>query len=393
VVLDSFLNLKKYCESQQFKGWDPYDGLNSKVFKNSFLNNYEFSRLLWIQFFKLSPINLRKPFMIKKEYNPKGIALLLSGYCNLYKLSKDNLIFGKELEIKERINFLSSLLINLKSKGYSGSCWGYNFDWQARNKLYFPKNTPNIVTTSFCIDALNSVYELFGEKNILNEIISSADFVNNDLKKTKLKNGFFFSYSPLEGNNTVFNASLMGAKILSYVYHHTNDETIKEVASDCIKTVCSFQKKDGSWSYGLLKIQSWIDSFHTAYNLVSIKKFQELTETKLFENNIDSGFNYYINNFFSENGEPKYYNNQKYPIDIHCPAQLITTLSELNIFSKYQELAEKVLKWTILNMQDKNGYFYFQKRRFFINKNSYMRWSNAFMFNAMSNYLIEHENE
>mgnify|MGYP001319488944 CR=1 FL=1 len=126
---------------------------------------------------------------------------------------------------------------------------------------------------------------------------------------------------------------------------------------------------------------------------MSIKKFQELTETKLFENNIDSGFNYYINNFFSENGEPKYYNNQKYPIDIHCPAQLITTLSELNIFSKYQELAEKVLKWTILNMQDKNGYFYFQKRRFFINKNSYMRWSNAFMFNAMSNYLIEHENE
>ena len=102
MVLDSFLNLKKYCESQQFKGWDPYDGLNSKVFKNSFLNNYEFSRLLWIQFFKLSPINLRKPFMIKKEYNPKGIALLLSGYCNLYKLSKDNLIFGKHTKLLTR---------------------------------------------------------------------------------------------------------------------------------------------------------------------------------------------------------------------------------------------------------------------------------------------------
>lgn len=29
----SFSALKSYCEQEHFKGWDPYDGLNSKVFQ------------------------------------------------------------------------------------------------------------------------------------------------------------------------------------------------------------------------------------------------------------------------------------------------------------------------------------------------------------------------
>ena len=35
----SFLALKDYCESEKFKGWDPYDGLNSKLFQLSPLRN------------------------------------------------------------------------------------------------------------------------------------------------------------------------------------------------------------------------------------------------------------------------------------------------------------------------------------------------------------------
>ena len=31
--------------------------------------------------------------------------------------------------------------------------------------------------------------------------------------------------------------------------------------------------------------------------------------------------------FFEADGKPKYYHNKTYPIDIHCPAQIIVTLS------------------------------------------------------------------
>jgi hypothetical protein len=39
-------------------------------------------------------------------------------------------------------------------------------------------------------------------------------------------------------------------------------------------------------------------------------------------------------------------------------------------------------------MQDKKGYFYYQLKKGWSSKIPYMRWSNAFMFNAMSHYLV-----
>ena len=95
-----------------------------------------------------------------------------------------------------------------------------------------------------------------------------------------------------------------------------------------------------------------------------------------------------MENFFEADGTPKYYHNQMYPIDIHCPGQLMVTLARLHKFDEYRELAEKVMDWTIRNMQDKRGYFYYQLKQGVSSKISYMRWSNAFMFCAMSYYLL-----
>ena len=59
--------------------------------------------------------------------------MFLSGYCNLYKLAeKGHTQFGSKKNIKLKINYLSDLIIKLRSKGYSRACWGYNFDWQNR---------------------------------------------------------------------------------------------------------------------------------------------------------------------------------------------------------------------------------------------------------------------
>ena len=88
---------------------------------------------------------------------------------------------------------------------------------------------------------------------------------------------------------------------------------------------------------------------------------------------------------------PKYYHNKTYPIDIHCPAQIIVTLSKLNVFKSNKSLLDDVLNWTIDNMQHKKGYFYYQLKKGISSKISYMRWSNAFMFNAMSHYFLESE--
>ncbi len=200
-----------------------------------------------------------------------------------------------------------------------------------------------------------------------------------------------FSYSSHNGNNTVFNASLLGAKILSLCYKYSGDENYKTIAEQAIKTVCESQSKDGAWVYGLLNTQLWIDSFHTGYNLDAISVYQECTGDNQFKEYLKMGFTYYIKNFFEKNGTPKYYNNKTYPIDIHCPGQLFVTLSKTNNFALFQDLALKVFDWTIGNMQSSKGYFYYQLKKGISSKISYMRWSNAFMFNAMTYFIKENE--
>ena len=84
-LINSFFSLKSYCKNENFKGYDPYDGLNSPFLIFLKKSKKSFLKICWIQFFKRFPFNLRKIFFIKKSFNPKSYALFLSGYCNLYK--------------------------------------------------------------------------------------------------------------------------------------------------------------------------------------------------------------------------------------------------------------------------------------------------------------------
>lgn len=394
---ESLRKLEAYCSREGYKGWDPYDGLNSRFFQSvPFLKKSTFARLAWIQLFKRNPFNLRRLFLVPRDYNPKGIALILSGYCNIlrYQRMTGSTEFGIEEVLLKKIDFLGDLLLSLRSSLFRSefaSCWGYNFDWQARRLFLFPKDTPTVVVTSFCASALIDAYRATGSERYLQVALSSADFVMNDLHRTPKAEGFLFSYSPLQGNDTVYNASLLGTKLLSLCYHYTENKEHLEAARASAAACVSAQNSDGSWYYGELPVQGWIDSFHTGYNLEALETYREMTGDNSFEQAVVKGFDYYIKNFFLDDGTPKYYHSKTYPVDIHCPAQFFVTLCCLGKLDEYRDLTATVLSWTISNMQDKRGYFYYQKSRLYTNRISYMRWSNAFMFNALSLYLANVE--
>ncbi|WP_317166935.1 delta-aminolevulinic acid dehydratase [Winogradskyella ursingii] len=388
----SFSKLKTYCENENFKGWDPYDGINSKIFQALPLKHWDLARLAWIQGFKRSPINLRRLLLVPKQHNAKGVGLFLLAYCRLYKLAENgDETFGTKVQHLKKIKELTELLLEMRSKGFSGACWGYNFDWQARRLFLFKKNTPTVVATCFCVEALIESYEITKDKKVLDVALSAADFVTEDLSRTQHGKGIMFSYSVKDGNNTVINASLLGAKILSFSYKYTKNDSHADLAKQAVIAACELQEMDGSWIYGLLDIQSWKDSFHTGFNLDAIETYQQNTRDRSFQKYIDKGMKFYIENFFEPNGMPKYYHDKTFPIDIHCPAQVITTASKLDVFQPNKELLTKVLNWTVENMQHKKGYFYYQYRKGISSKISYMRWSNAFMFNAFAHYFLEQQ--
>lgn len=390
---ESFQKLKNYCENEEYKGWDPYDGLNSKIFKATPLKDWSLARLAWIQGFKLSPINLRRILAVPKGYNSKGIGLFLTGYCNLYKIAEaGNTDFGTKDEIFQQIGFLADLLIDLQAKGYSGACWGYNFDWQ--NRVFFqPINTPTIVATSFCADAILNAYDITGEKKYLEVGLSSCLFIEQDLNRTNIsEKEFIFSYSPLD-TSQVYNASLLGARLLARCCAYKKNEKRLQLSLQATQTIVNKQTSDGAWIYGENKVQSWIDSFHTGFNLECIYEIMVYTGSKEFSSSFEKGLNYYLNNFFLEDGTPKYYNNKTFPIDIHAPAQLIATLIRSNRIQAHRTLADKVLEWTINNMQTSKGYFTYQLKPVFSSRIPYMRWAQSWMFYAFSLYLKNTFNE
>lgn len=379
-ITSSFHALKHYCESEGFKGYDPYDSLNSTFFSAiPIISKSRFFKLAWTQVFKRSPANLRKLVGVKKEYNPKALGLFLASYCLLFKINK-------EQEYLDKIDFFSKEIFNAKSDKSTYMAWGYNFDWQSR-AFFQPKNTPTVVASTFVANALLDAYEIRGQQNLLEAARSTCDFILNDLNRTYDKNGnFAFSYSPLD-KSVVFNASLLGSRILARVYSYTSEKKLIEEAKKSINFCCDYQQSNGAWSYGTLPFHQWIDNFHTGYNLECISDYMKYSSDYSYKPFLEKGYKYYISTFFTEKGIPKYYNNSIYPIDIHCTAQLVVTACKLNKFGEQKDLVDKVLKWTIENMQSEKGFFYYQINKYFSSKIPYIRWAQAWMFYALSIYL------
>lgn len=379
---DQFLKLIYYCEKESYKGYDPFDGLNSSIFNSMpFLKNIPLFQLVWIQFFKRSPLNFRNIAGIKKEYNPKALGLFLSGYCNLYKIEPT-------INRLNKIWFLIDEIKKCRSNGYSGYSWGYNFDWQSR-AFFQPKWTPSVVVTSFVACALLDAYEITRSEDLLNMARSACNFILKDLKRTHDKEGdFSFSYSPLD-NTQVFNATLLGARLMCRTYLYTKEAFLINESRKVISFVCKYQRKNGSWTYSPLPFHDWIDNFHTGYNLECIYTYQSVSGDNSFQEQLQNGLNYYLKTFFEDSGLPKYYNNVKYPIDVHTTAQLIITLSKMNLIQRHKALIEKVMSWCFQNMYNqKKGYFYYHKERYYTIRIPYIRWTQAWMFLGLSHYEL-----
>ncbi len=361
-------DLLSFARKEDFKGYDPYDALNSPILKLLGINKY--LRIAFIQAFKRSPINLRKIFLVRKGYNPKGLGLFLSSFA--LNGSKEDYLYVKKL------------LLKLKSEGYSGYCWGYNFPWQSR-VFYLPPYTPTIVNTSFVAHAFLDGYEYLNDHEGLEVARSSCNFILEDLNVSTYEDYIVFSYTPID-RLEVFNASLLGASLLARVGKLTGETKLIERSRKAMLFAYYRQNEDGSWYYGLgSKSMKYIDNFHTAFNLLALLEGMEAIEDERIEQAFRRGLEYYMDNLFTSELLPKYYSNKLYPLDIHSYATSIVLFSRIGDLEK----AKKLLDHAIERMYDENGYFYFQEHKHYIIRIPYMRWSVAWMTYALSIFLRE----
>ena len=255
-------DLLSKIESDRYKGYDPYDYLNSILFKSSPLNNIYLTRLLWIQFGKRSPINFRKILLVPKERNPKGISLIILGLINDFQRTQDEYYLN---EAKILANWLINSSVDRHKWKYPA--WGYNFDWQSK-AFYVEKGTPNVIATVYAAKALHQLANIIDDKKMKELSIKAAFFIQDKLLVHK-NDQTYIRYIPNQ-NTFVHNANLWGAAWIARVGKEINNKNMIHNSLDCTYETLRSQKIDGSWEYGKMSHHKFIDGFHTGFALEAL---------------------------------------------------------------------------------------------------------------------------
>ena len=372
----SLSDLTHWIENRNFSGFDPYDALNSDFI----LDKSKWIRILATTLFRFSPVNLRKIAGIGPGINAKAMGLLLSSYSKLNK-------FGIK-KVDGRQSLIFEWLVKNRSKDFSGFSWGYNFPWQDVNRL-LPRGAPSIVTTAYVTHGILDYYDSTKDPLALAASKEACEFILKDLNIKNISDSLCFSYTPFE-KNMVHNANVLGSSILARVYSYSNSSRLKDNSTKSINFTVDRQNSNGSWDYGINpetqepRIQiDWHQGF-ILDSLLDYIKYIEPSDPKYYDSLI-KGAEYYKNNQFMGGGRCKWRGDTIWPVDVHNQAQAIITFTKLSEYNlKYLEFACKVADWTIDNLRDNSGFFYFQKWPLFTNKIPYMRWSQSWMMLALT---------
>jgi hypothetical protein len=360
---------------RNFTGFEPHDALNSALLRKLALQN-RLLAIACVQLLRRSPLNLRRVLGVKAGQNAKGMGLFMAGYLRLYRVA------GNEHERACAESFADWLRKN-NSHGYSGACWGYNFDWP--NRSFFARaGTPTIVNTAFIAHAFLDSYELFGRSADLDVAVSACEFMLRDLAQTSDQSGVCFSYTPID-RRQVHNANMLGASLLARVAALIDNAEYREAAWRAVRFTVTRQSADGSWPYGVGASEGWVDNFHTGFVLESLKQYIRDTGEHEFEVALRAGYQFWKNELFTADAVPKYYRDQLYPIDVHCVAQAVLTFigfSDRDTTARGRALA--LAHWAVAHLQDQAGYFHYQIGRYFRNRTAYIRWAQAWMFRALA---------
>jgi rhamnogalacturonyl hydrolase YesR len=193
----------------------------------------------------------------------------------------------------------------------------------------------------------------------------------------------------------VHNANCLGAALLARVFSLNQNKKLIDYSKNAFDFTISCQNDNGSWAYKLDprtgKIRKQVD-FHQGFVVETLCDFIKHSgkNDSRYEESMLKGASFYKNKQFLTNGQAKWRLPQRYPVDIHHIAQGIITFTkvfEQTKSEKFHNFSEKIFKWAIQKMLDENGYFYYQKWPFLLNKIEYFRWNQAWMFYSISNLI------
>ncbi len=380
-IAQSLGSLRGWIESNDYCGYEPSDGnlspLHALTFEVPLLEQI-LQQVIW-----KSPVDIRRLVRVPRHRSTKGMGYMAWGYTTLYQLT------GSDSD-RERATFCLNWLLQNRSPHHAEYCWGDSFPFSSRGGRR-PAFEPTIVWSSLIGQTFLDAQQVI-QNDEYSKVASSICSWIKKLPRNRQDHGLCLGYTAL-GKSTVHNSNMLGAAFLARAGTLTGDPEALDLAAHAMEYSCTHQRENGSWFYAEASRHHWIDSFHTGYNLDSLRGYMQTTGDQQYEPNLRRGFDFFKAHFFERDGRPKYYHNKTYPIDIQCASQAIETLTRFADYDREAlELAQRVADWTVSNMQDRDGHFYYRDLGWKKVKTPMFHWGQATMFRALASLLSSLQN-
>jgi hypothetical protein len=361
--------VRNWGESRDWRGYDPYDGLNSPLAPVLTLGT-SLGRRLLTQVVKRSPLNLRPVLAVRPGWNAKALAIVGSAYARLTAAGDTS---AREAAIRW-IRMLAD----------DGPGWGYHFDVQTRFFRY-TSGTPNTIASSFVAQTFLDGYELLGDDRSGEEALGAARFLVDRMRAIG-KSGPYFRYLERE-DEVVHNANFLACAVLARTARCLHVSELAEVAAEAAASSLRAQRDDGSWPYAAGEGRDWVDNFHTGYVLESLAECEAVALG--VSDQLTRGLDYWERELFLADGTPKYYSDRTLPLDAHNYAQAIETwLAVADRRPGALASAERTADLLIAGFLASDGHVRFQRGRVLTNSVPFVRWTTAPTFRAFARLVL-----
>src|ERR1700723_1113285 len=251
-IFDSIHRLSDWLERNDYRGYDTFDGLSARFVRPLTFEN-KFLRIVLQQGVRRFPVNLRPLLGIDRGHSSKGMGFLARGFLRLHQSTGDP-------KWAEKSEYCLRWLMDHRSPGYSGACWGNHFDYQSRVG-FIPKGMPTVVWTSLIGHAFLDAYDHFRKNEYLEVADSICEHLIRDIRTHQDGDALCLDYTP-GGLGWVHNANTLSGCFLGRTYSHTKNESYLALAQKTMQYTAQHQRADGSWYYAEKADAHWVDNFH-----------------------------------------------------------------------------------------------------------------------------------
>jgi hypothetical protein len=378
--------LARRIDAHGLRGYDPFDVKQHALLRA--VQPYRWPRRASTVLCDLFPVTVRRLLRIAPSENPKAFSLVALGDLRRFEAT------GDAACLKRAHQHLQWLRDHAEA-GYSGACWGYPFSVYAKG-LHTPAGTPIGVVSAIAGQAFALADELTGDGGYLETVRSIAEFFLHDILRMKQDDGTIcFGYAPTDSRR-VHNANLHAAAHLWRAYRATGDRRYAEYAETALQFTLRRQRPDGSWPYGEWTVgepfeqglMDIVDHHHTGFVLRSLHGIHALAPSPDIKAALDSGYRFYADNLFNDDGMPVMI-NARYPVDIHACAEAILCPAVLSdLYPEALALSGRALEWAAENMRHpRTGMPYYRRYPFFASRLLCTRWGLAWMYFALSEFI------